>query len=64
MIDIYESAIHTYDHDIVDAIDSWVCYEGNTDILCELERRMNAAENEMLKTKYDYWQQSIKSKSR
>ncbi|KNY30493.1 hypothetical protein [Pseudobacteroides cellulosolvens] len=62
MIDIYESSICNYDHhDIVDAIDMWICYEGNKDILFELKKRMTASENEKLKAKYKYWFKNIKS---
>lgn len=62
MMDIYESAIITYYHDIVDSIDLWISYEGNSEILCEIEKRINRTEDEKLKSKYVFWKQSIKSK--
>lgn len=62
MLDVYECAIHTYNHDIVDAIDIWIYYEGNTEVLNELEKRIDRMDDENLKSTFVRWRQHIQSK--
>ena len=62
MIDIYESINNTFEYDIADAIDLWICNYGDMVILNEIEKRKDNCINEKLRTKYEYWEQNIKTK--
>ncbi|OCG00764.1 hypothetical protein [Gilliamella sp. wkB112] len=63
MIDLYVYAIDSYENDIVDAINLYVCDLGDKEIYNYLEKKMNLVNNEFLRNEFKDWMRIIKSKN-
>jgi hypothetical protein len=59
MLDVYEDAINSYYHDIVDAIELWIYEKANAEIEKELDKRINLTYDKILEEKYREWKQNI-----
>ncbi|NLL82526.1 MAG: hypothetical protein GX231_09500 [Tissierellia bacterium] len=59
MLDVYEDAINSYYHDIVDAIELWIYEKANAEIVKELDKRINLTHDKILEEKYRQWKQNI-----